>query len=244
MALSSLKPAAFAGRLSRKSSSAAALMNLSRFRAHFFLLKDGYLYWTHDSCRDCDREDDDQEWAGWINLSLTPCEVGPVTGKNSRIILQPSDGHKWSELDPHSAAGTDRPVLLDATASEHSADEWLVQIAKHIGFSKTLPAPSLSAAIKRLEFPEEGKFSEPCPICFEDIQPFDGIRAGCGHMFHKACLADWLEAQMRPIKKPKNKVPPQGSCPLCREVLVDSRQADTLGKLPSPIRPWHLCTRC
>mmetsp|Transcript_20303 Transcript_20303/g.36246 ORF Transcript_20303/g.36246 Transcript_20303/m.36246 type:complete len:235 (-) Transcript_20303:270-974(-) len=232
----SLKPAAFSGQLKKQSSSL-----LSVFRTRFFLLKDGYLYWNHIHRGGC-HDDENPEWTGWINLSLTPCEVGPVPGKDGRILLRPTDGHRWSELDPHSAANTTRPVILEASKSEHSVDEWLVQIAKHIAHSKTLPAPSLSTAVERLEFPADEKFTEPCPVCFEDIENKEGIRAGCGHKFHKACLVDWLEAQMRAPQKPKKRIP-QGSCPICREVLVDTQQAETPGK-PSPVRPWHLCTRC
>jgi hypothetical protein len=51
---------------------------------------------------------------------------------------------------------------------------------------------------------EKGYSSEPCPICFDDMQ--EKHYSECKHAFHKECLLEWLKHHQ--------------TCPICRAVLV------------------------
>ena len=48
-----------------------------------------------------------------------------------------------------------------------------------------------------------GNFTDPCPICLEDINKYGNTMLECKHHFHTTCLTLWVE---------KN-----NSCPLCRK---------------------------
>merc|ERR1719502_937418 len=92
-----------------------SLTCLGRYRDFVFELKDGWLFWS--PVINGDDDDDDHGWSGWVNLSLTRCEVGPHPFKEHQIVLRPLDGHRWSEEDPHGAAGTSRKMVFDVTGS-------------------------------------------------------------------------------------------------------------------------------
>ena len=66
-----------------------------------------------------------------------------------------------------------------------------------------------SKVIEELENTKEEAtgVEEPCPICFMEFEKGEEMyRLKCRHLFHKDCLAKWLEQQL--------------SCPMCRaEVL-------------------------
>ena len=47
-----------------------------------------------------------------------------------------------------------------------------------------------------------------CPICYECVASPDSSRTPCGHVFHRACMASWLERAT--------------TCPSCRTVVADA----------------------
>ena len=56
-----------------------------------------------------------------------------------------------------------------------------------------------------------------CPICFEVINKKDVVITQCNHIFHHACMLQWLKTQ--------NYLCPQNySCPCCRGDLKISRE--------------------
>lgn len=237
-------------------------MSLRRYNSSFYLLKDGWLFWSESGCAESDCEDERQSWTGWINLSLTLCEVEPIPGNEVQFVLKPAEGCRWNGQDPHGAAGTSSAMIFDATESEHLVGDWLANFSQHIAYSRTLPAPSVRSAMERLEAAAASSNSSSaaaaascgsrhrapasgsCPICFEDIrQEQCAAKTHCGHTFHRECLASWLESQMRP----RNKKPCfPGSCPCCRSVLVDHRMSEDPGpkaRLQQRSRSWSFCSR-
>jgi hypothetical protein len=61
--------------------------------------------------------------------------------------------------------------------------------------------------------PDEG---EECSICLDEVLPKVGrgrrqftVLRGCGHRFHRPCIAEWREAG-------------NGTCPNCRDEIVDA----------------------
>eukprot|EP00930_Biecheleria_cincta_P096156 TRINITY_DN88030_c0_g1_i1.p1 TRINITY_DN88030_c0_g1~~TRINITY_DN88030_c0_g1_i1.p1 ORF type:complete len:258 (-),score=39.03 TRINITY_DN88030_c0_g1_i1:83-856(-) len=250
-----LAPQDFSGHLRKRRASA---MGLCRYNSSFYLLKDGWLFWSASGCGESDCEDDRQSWTGWINLSLTPCEVEPIPGNEVKFVLKPAEGCRWNCQDPHGAAGTSSAMVFDVTGSEHSVGDWLASFSRHIAYSRTLPAPNMRSALERLEVAaasssgpaaascgsrHRATAAGPCPICFEDIRQGQcAAKTHCGHTFHKECLAFWLESQMRPRNK-KPSVP--GSCPCCRSVLVDHKIAEAPGpkaRLQQRSRSWSFCS--
>lgn len=253
----------FSGHLRKRRASS---MVLCRYNTSFYLLREGWLFWSAPGCRESDCEDEGQSWTGWINLSLTPCQVEPIPGNEVQFVLKPVDGCRWNCKDPHSAAGTSSAMVFDVTESEHLVDDWLANFSQHIAYSRTLPAPNVRSALERLEAAAASMGSSsaadasscsgsrgqrwasavvlPCPICFEDIKPGQcAAKTHCGHTFHKECLASWLDSQMRSrSKKPSL----SGSCPCCRSVLVDHKIAEVPGpkaRLQQRPRSWSFCSR-
>jgi len=59
---------------------------------------------------------------------------------------------------------------------------------------------------------------EDCPICYTKmIRPV--VRTQCNHIFHHACLLEWLEYQRDDDH--------EGDCPSCRRVFFEARPSST-----------------
>lgn len=50
-------------------------------------------------------------------------------------------------------------------------------------------------------------FMMDCTICLESILETNGRKLVCGHLYHKKCIADWLDTS--------------DACPLCRKTIID-----------------------
>jgi len=55
-----------------------------------------------------------------------------------------------------------------------------------------------SSAVARDEFGRPSSFlaEDACQICYDACEVIDGVAAGrtsCGHLFHRGCLARWLQ---------------------------------------------------
>ncbi len=65
-----------------------------------------------------------------------------------------------------------------------------------------------------------------CPICLEGMDDGEVTKAGCGHVFDRKCLDQWLDSQ-------RNDGLETGTCPICRYVLRNHPEAGGWQKWPA-----------
>ena len=59
--------------------------------------------------------------------------------------------------------------------------------------------------MRQEHFAKPGQKME-CPICYECVASCESSRTSCGHVFHRGCMASWLERAT--------------TCPSCRTVVA------------------------
>jgi len=86
------------------------------------------------------------------------------------------------------------------------------------------PSPDLAAflndphSLTELHDSYFSTIDEDCPICYTKvIRPV--VRTQCNHIFHHACLVEWLEYQRDDHH--------EGDCPSCRRVFFEARAQPT-----------------
>lgn len=72
---------------------------------------------------------------GMIDLGLTPCKVQAADPKGSKLVfnIQPLRGKIWQGAT-FTGGDKSRVFTFDVTDSEHTLDEWIAAISKHIAY--------------------------------------------------------------------------------------------------------------
>lgn len=203
------------------------------WRRRLVVLENGRMSWH--STRLLDRlfpedAEDSCRRRGSIDFGLTSCEILAAPGSETKFVLRPRDGSRWSNADEHRRQGTGAAFTFDCTGSGVSRDQWLQYFQQHIargqarvnGELESGIDPVIDSVLTRADVSlcAAGPL-DCCCVCLEDLElpgdhrHCDGaacgcggpiVRTECGHYFHEACVRPWLQARRR--------------CPLCRTKLL------------------------
>jgi hypothetical protein len=132
---------------------------------------------------------------------LLPHKLMPLPAAGCLNLMEFLLKRKWSDLFSKTnglviTRSTD-PSRLELSMTE-SDDQWLLTLDRHPELTRD------TGLWWRLEFIPDP--IDPCPICFE---PNPDVRTNCKHVFHVACLANWLTTS------------PNQNCPICRKLLFE-----------------------